>query len=64
MQWKRQMSLNMCVCINLEYGFEYVCMHHSGIRSKHSNAYITQESAVHQFQYKICPFKKGMAQEV
>ena len=44
--------------------FEYVCMHHSGIRSKHSNAYITQESAVHQFQYKICPFKKGMAQEV
>ena len=44
--------------------FEYVWMYHSAIQSKHSDAYITQESAVHQFQYKICPLKKGMAQEV
>jgi len=44
--------------------FEYVCMYHSGIWSKHANGHITQESAAQQFQYKICPFKKGMAQEV
>jgi hypothetical protein len=38
--------------------FENVHMYNSGIWSKHSNVSITQESAVYQFLYKLCPIQK------